>query len=248
MKVTLADAAVHTPFTERVAGLRAMRTLLVEDDPKLGPLLRRALSERGGAADLTRSGSDALWMAKAQHYDAIVLDVMLPGLDGFDTCERLRRDGVWTPVLLLTARDAVADRVRGLDAGADDYLTKPFSLAELRARLRALVRRGAPERPAVLQVGDLRLDPATQRVWRGETEVRLSAKELALLELLMRRPGEVVSRYQLLCHGWDMNYDNRSNVITVHVRHLREKIDRPFGRASIETVRGAGYRLRADGG
>jgi two-component system OmpR family response regulator len=246
--VTPDRAGVHTPFTGRVARLRAMRTLVVEDDPKLGPLLRRALSERGGTADLTSSGSDALWMAKARHYDAIVLDVMLPGLDGFETCERLRRDGVWTPVLLLTARDAVADRVRGLDAGADDYLTKPFSLAELRARLRALVRRGAPERPAVLQVGDLRLDPATQRVWRGETEVSLSAKELALLELLMLRPDEVVSRYQLLCHAWDMNYDNRSNVITVHVRHLREKIDRPFGRSAIETVRGAGYRLRADGG
>ena len=225
-----------------------MRTLVVEDDPKLGPLLRRALSERGGAADLTSSGDEALWMAKAQPYDAIVLDVMLPGLDGFDTCARLRRDGVWTPVLLLTARDAVADRVHGLDAGADDYLTKPFSLAELRARLRALVRRGAPERPAVLEVGDLRLDPATQRVWRGETEAALSAKELALLELFMRRPGEVVSRYELLSHGWDMNYDNRSNVVTVHVRHLREKIDRPFGRSSIETVRGGGYRLRSDGG
>ncbi len=225
-----------------------MRTLVVEDDPKLGPLLRRALSERGGAADLTVSGDEALWMARAQPYDAIVLDVMLRGLDGFDTCARLRADGVWTPVLLLTARDAVADRVHGLDVGADDYLTKPFSLAELRARLRALVRRGAPERPAVLAVGDLRLDPATQRVWRGKTEVALSAKELALLELLMRRPGEVVSRYELLCHGWDMNYDNRSNVVTVHVRHLREKVDRPFGRSSIETVRGGGYRLRADGG
>ena len=225
-----------------------MRTLVVEDDPKLGPLLRRALSERGGAADLTGSGDEALWMAKARQYDAIVLDVMLPGRDGFDTCARLRQDGVWTPVLLLTARDAVADRVHGLDAGADDYLTKPFSLAELRARLRALVRRGAPERPAVLEVGDLRLDPATQRVSRGKTEVALSAKELALLELLMRRPGEVVSRYELLSHGWDMNYDNRSNVVTVHVRHLREKIDRPFGRSSIETVRGGGYRLRSDGG
>lgn len=225
-----------------------MRTLVVEDDLKLGPLLRRALSERGGAADLTASGDEALWMARAQRYDAIVLDVMLPGLDGFDTCARLRQDGVWTPVLLLTARDAVADRVHGLDVGADDYLTKPFSLAELRARLRALVRRGGPERPAVLEVGDLRLDPATQRVWRGEAEVALSAKELALLELLMRRRGEVVSRYELLCHGWDLSYDNRSNVVTVHVRHLREKIDRPFGRSSIETVRGGGYRLRSDGG
>ena len=225
-----------------------MRTLVVEDDPKLGPLLRRALSERGGAADLAGSGDDALWMAKAQRYDAIVLDVMLPGLGGFETCARLRVEGDWTPVLLLTARDAVEDRVHGLDAGADDYLTKPFSLAELRARLRALVRRGSPERPAILEVADLRLDPASQRVWRGEVELALSAKELSLLELFMRRPGEVISRYELLGHAWDMSYDNRSNVVTVHIRHLRDKIDRPFGRSSIETVRGSGYRLSRGGG
>ncbi len=239
---------VHVRFTSEMASLEAMRTLVVEDDPKLGPLLRRGLSERGGTADLAVSGNDALWMAKAHGYDAIVLDVLLPDLDGFATCERLRGDGVWTPVLLLTARDAIEDRVRGLDSGADDYLTKPFSLAELRARLRALVRRGAPERPAVLEVGDLRLDPATQRVWRGTTEIDLSAKELQLLELFMRRPGEILSRYDLLEHAWDMNYDNRSNVVTVHVRHLREKIDRPFGRNTIETVRGLGYRLRVESG
>jgi two-component system, OmpR family, response regulator len=225
-----------------------VRTLVVEDDAKLGPLLRRGLSERGGVADLAVTGEDALWMARAQPYDVIVLDVMLPGLDGFETCARLRSDGVWSPVLLLTARDAVEDRVYGLDSGADDYLTKPFSLAELRARLRALVRRGAPVRPAMLKVGDLKLDPATQRVWRGDVEVDLSAKELALLELFMRRPGEVISRYELLGQGWDINYENRSNVVTVHVRRLREKVDRPFGRCSIETVRGAGYRLRADSG
>jgi two-component system OmpR family response regulator len=225
-----------------------VRTLVVEDDPKLGPLLRRALGERGGAADLSGSGAEALWMAKAQTYDAIVLDVMLPGLDGFETCARLREHGVWTPVLLLTARDAVEDRVHGLDCGADDYLTKPFAIAELRARLRALVRRGSPERPAVLEAGDLRLDPGAQRVWRGRAEISLSPKELALLDLLLRRPGEVLSRYELLGHGWDMNYDNRSNTITVHIRRLREKIDRPFGRSAIETVRGAGYRLRPDGG
>ena len=224
-----------------------MRTLVVEDDQKLGPLLQRGLSERGGAADLATRGEDGLWMAQATRYDAIVLDVMLPGLDGFKTCARLRAKGVWTPVLLLTARDAVDDRIRGLDSGADDYLIKPFSLAELRARLRAIVRRGAPERPALLEVGELRLDPATQRVWRADVEIDLSAKELALLELFMRRPGEVLSRYELLEHGWDMNYDNRSNVVTVHVRHLREKIDRPFGRNSIETVRGSGYRLRESG-
>jgi two-component system, OmpR family, response regulator len=225
-----------------------MRTLVVEDDPKLGPLLRRALSERGGAADLSETGEDALWMAQAQSYDAIVLDVMLPDLDGFETCSRLREQAVWTPVLLLTARDAVEDRVYGLDCGADDYLTKPFSIAELRARLRALVRRGQRERPSVLEAGDLRLDPATQRVWRGRTEISLSPKELALLELFLRRPGEVISRYELLGHAWDMSYDNRSNVITVHIRHLREKIDRPFGRRAIETVRGGGYRFRSDGG
>ncbi|MDX6465233.1 MAG: two-component system, OmpR family, response regulator [Gaiellaceae bacterium] len=225
-----------------------MRVLVVEDDTKLGPLLRRGLSERGSPTDLAATGEDALWMARAHRYDAIVLDLMLPGLDGFETCERLRESGVWTPVLMLTARDAVEDRVHGLDAGADDYLTKPFSVAELRARLRALTRRGPSERPAVLEAGDLRLDPAAHEVYRGETRISLAAKEFALLELFMRRPGEVLSRYDLLEHGWDMSYDNRSNVVTVHIRRLREKIDRPFARQSIETVRGAGYRLRADGG
>ncbi|MHB8469607.1 MAG: response regulator transcription factor [Gaiellaceae bacterium] len=225
-----------------------MRLLIVEDDPKLGGLLRRGLSEHGNAADLATCGEDALWMAKAHDYDAIVLDVMLPGLDGFQTCARLRADSVWAPVLMLTARDAVEDRIVGLDSGADDYLTKPFSIAELRARLRAIVRRGAVERPAIFEVGDLRLDPATQRVWRGEVEIALPNKEFALLELFLRRPGEVLSRYQLLEHAWDMAYDNRSNVVAVHIGRLREKIDRPFGRASIETVRGAGYRMRSDGG
>ena len=225
-----------------------MKVLLVEDDPKLAALVRRGLTENGNATDVAPHGEDALWMARAHAYDAIVLDVMLPGRDGFATCAALRESGVWAPVLMLTARDAVEDRVAGLDAGADDYLTKPFSLAELRARLRALVRRGAAERPTVLEVGDLRLDPATQQVWRGETELRLSSKEYALLELFMRRPGHVLSRFELLEHGWDIGYDNRSNVITVYIRYLREKIDRPFGRHAIETVHGAGYRLRKDGG
>ena len=223
-----------------------MRILLVEDDSKLGPLLVRGLGEGGNAADLATNGTDALWMAKASDYDAIVLDVMLPDLDGFQTCQALRQDGVWTPVLMLTARDAVEDRVAGLDSGADDYLTKPFSIAELRARLRALVRRGAAARPTVLQVGDLQLDPATQRVWRGDVEIPLANKELALLELFMRRPDEVLSHYELLEHAWDMAYENRSNVIPVHIRRLRAKVDLPFGRSSIETVRGAGYRLRTD--
>jgi two-component system, OmpR family, response regulator len=225
-----------------------MKVLLVEDDPKMAALVRRGLTENGNATDVAPDGDDALWMARAHAYDAIVLDVMLPGRDGFATCAALRESGVWAPVLMLTARDAVGDRVAGLDAGADDYLTKPFSLAELRARLRALVRRGTAERPTVLEVGDLRLDPATQQVWRGETELQLSTKEYALLELFMRRPGEVLSRFELLEHGWDIGYENRSNVITVYIRYLREKIDRPFGRRSIETVHGAGYRLRKDGG
>ena len=183
-------------------------------------------------------------MARAVEYDAIVLDIMLPGRDGFDLCLDLRKGGVWAPVLMLTARDSVEDRVAGLDGGADDYLTKPFSFAELLARLRALARRGPVEKPTVLAVGDLSLDPATRRVWRGDTEVALSAKEFALLETFMRRPGQVLSRYQLLEHAWDYEYENRSNVIDVYVRYLREKVDRPFGVESIETVRGAGYRLR----
>jgi two-component system, OmpR family, response regulator len=225
-----------------------VRILLVEDDPKMAALVRRGLTESGNATDVAAGSDDALWMARAHAYDAIVLDVMLPDRDGFATCAALREAGVWSPVLMLTARDAVEDRVAGLDAGADDYLTKPFSLAELRARLRALVRRGSAERPTVLEVGDLRLDPATQQVWRGQTEVRLSSKEYALLELFMRRPGQVLSRFELLEHGWDMGYENRSNVITVYIGYLRKKLDRPFGRRSIETVHGAGYRLRRDGG
>jgi two-component system, OmpR family, response regulator len=222
-----------------------MRVLVVEDDVKMAGLLRRGLVEEGHAADIAASGDDALWMAAAVAYDAIVLDVMLPGRDGFEVCRRLRERGVWSPVLMLTARDAVEDRIAGLDAGADDYLPKPFSFAELLARLRALVRRGAAERPTVLEVGDLRLDPATRQAWRGEQEIRLSAKEFSLLETFMRRPGQVLSRYQLLEHTWDYGYENRSNVVDVYVRYLRDKIDRPFGRDSLETVRGVGYRLRA---
>jgi len=225
-----------------------MRLLVIEDDSKMASLLQRGLTENGNAVDIAARGEDALWMAAAHGYDALVLDVMLPDLDGFATCDALRKAGVWSPILMLTARDSVEDRVAGLDAGADDYLTKPFSIAELRARIRALVRRGAGERPAVMEVGDLRLDPATRQAWRGAEEVRLSAKEYALLELFMRRPGEVVSRLDLLEHAWDIGYENRSNVITVYVRYLREKIDRPFRRRAIETVHGAGYRLRADAG
>ena len=224
-----------------------MRVLVVEDDLKMASLLRRGLLEEGNAVDVARTGDDALWMAGAVEYDAVVLDLMLPGLDGLEVCRRLRESGVWAPVLMLTARDAVEDRVAGLDAGADDYLPKPFSFAELLARLRALARRGAAERPAVLEVGDLRLDPATRQAWRGETELRLSTKEFALLETFMRRPGQALSRYQLLEHAWDIEYENRSNVVDVYVRYLRDKIDRPFSRDSLETVRGVGYRLRSDG-
>jgi two-component system, OmpR family, response regulator len=222
-----------------------MRILVVEDELKMAGLLRRGLLEEGHAADVARTGDDALWMAAAVEYDAVVLDLMLPGLDGVEVCRRLRERGIWSPVLMLTARDGVEDRVAGLDAGADDFLPKPFSFAELLARLRALGRRGAAERPTVLEVGDLRLDPATREVRRGEAEIRLSAKEFALLETFMRRPGEVLSRYQLLEHAWDFAFQSRSNVVDVYVRYLREKVDRPFGRSSLETVRGAGYRLRA---
>ena len=224
-----------------------MRVLIVEDELKMASLVRRGLTEEGHAADVATTGDEALWMAEAHPYDAIVLDVMLPGRNGFETCRALRKAGVWAPVLMLTARDAVEDRVAGLDAGADDYLTKPFSFAELLARLRALVRRGSVERPTVVAVGDLRLDPASRKVWRGKNEIHLSPKEFALLEVFMRRPGQALSRLQLLEHAWDFAYENRSNVIDVYVRYLREKVDRPFGASSLETVRGVGYRLREDG-
>jgi two-component system OmpR family response regulator len=223
-----------------------MRVLVVEDEKKLADLLARGLREEGHAADLADRGEEALWMAHAVPYDAIVLDVMLPGLDGFDVCRRLRNDGVWSPVLMLTARDAIDDRVTGLDAGADDYLAKPFSFEELLARLRALARRAPQERPTVLEVGELRLDPAAHRAWRGDVELDLSAKEFALLELFLRRPGVVLTRSQLLDGAWDIAFEARSNVVDVYVRYLREKIDRPFGRDSIETVRGVGYRLRTE--
>jgi two-component system OmpR family response regulator len=220
--------------------------LVVEDEKKLAGLLARGLREEGYAADLADRGEEALWMAHAVQYDAIVLDVMLPGLDGFDVCRRLRQEGVWSPVLMLTARDAIDDRVAGLDAGADDYLAKPFSFEELLARLRALARRAPQERPAVVEVGELRLDPASHRAWRADVELDLSAKEFALLELFLRRPGVVLTRTQLLDGAWDIAFEARSNVVDVYVRYLREKIDRPFGRDSIETVRGVGYRLRTE--
>ena len=225
-----------------------MRVLIVEDGEKMANLLRRGLARDGMAADIAATGEDALWRTEATEYDAIVLDLMLPGIDGFEVCRRLRGAGVGAQILMLTARSAVGDRVTGLDQGADDYLTKPFAYAELLARLRALFRRGRAERPAELRAGDLRLDPATRRVWRGDQEIELSSKEFAVLETFMRRPGEVLSRFQLLEHAWDYDYENRSNVVDAYVRLLRRKVDRPFGVESIETVRGAGYRLREDGG
>jgi two-component system OmpR family response regulator len=225
-----------------------MRALIVEDEVKMAALLRRGLVEEGYAADVARTGDEALWMARATEYDAIILDLMLPGPDGLEVCRELRQVGIWSPLLVLTARDAVEDKVVGLDCGADDSLTKPFSFAELLARLRALTRRGVTERPAVLEVGSLRLDPATRRAWRGDADIALSAKEFALLEIFMRHAGQVLTRLDLLQHAWDYAYENRSNVVDVYVRYLREKVDRPFGLDAIETVRGMGYRLRADGG
>jgi two-component system OmpR family response regulator len=225
-----------------------VRVLVVEDDLRMAAAIRRGLRFEGLVVDVAGRGEEALLKVDATDYDALVLDVMLPGMDGFETCRRLRAAGIWLPVLMLTARDSVEDRVRGLDGGADDYLTKPFSLAELVARLRALVRRGPVERPTVLQVGSLRLDPATREVWRAEQPIELSAREFGLMETFMRRPGQVFTQPQLLDAAWDLGYEQRSNVVEVYVRYLREKIDRPFGLQSIETVRGVGYRLRKDGG
>jgi two-component system OmpR family response regulator len=222
-----------------------MRVLVVEDEVKMAGLLRRALEEEGYAVDVASNGGDGLWLGTENAYDVVVLDLMLPDVDGFDVCRRLREAGRWSPVLMLTARDAVSDRVAGLDAGADDYLTKPFSLAELLARLRALIRRGGVARPAVLRAGDLTLDPTTHTVRRAGSDIELTAKEFALLEYLMRHVGEVLGRTRLIEHVWDFAYEGDSNVVDVYVRYLRNKIDRPFGRDSIETVRGSGYRLRA---
>jgi two-component system OmpR family response regulator len=224
-----------------------VHVLIVEDEVKMAVLIRRGLEEHGLTADIATAGEHAGAMAAAASYDAIVLDVMLPGIDGFETCRRLRRDGLRVPVLMLTARGAVEDRVAGLDGGADDYLTKPFSFAELLARLRALERRGDSEGPA-LEIGDLHLDRAARRAWRGVTEIELSSKEYALLELFMKNPGHVLSRLQIIEQAWGDDFEHRSNIVEVYIRYLRHKIDRPFGVRSLETVRGAGYRLRKDGG
>jgi len=222
-----------------------VRVLLVEDQTKLARAVQRGLQQEGYAVDVAATGDDGLHLATEVDYDAVVLDVMLPGLDGFEVCRRMRVQGRWAPVLMLTARDGVADRVTGLDVGADDYLVKPFALRELLARLRALVRRGAGERPAVLTVGGLRLDPAAHTVSRDARPVELSAREFALLEFFMRHPGEVVTRTQVLEHVWDFNYEGLSNVVDVYVGYLRRKLEQPFGRPLLRTVRGVGYALES---
>ena len=222
-----------------------MRILVVEDEVRLASLIRRGLRQEGLLADVAIKGEDALWMAASSGYDVVVLDVVLPGMDGIEVCRRLRAERIGTPILMLTARDAVHDRIAGLDAGADDYLVKPFDFGELLARLRALGRRGTAEKGTVLRVGDLVLDPTTRRVRRGEQEVPLTAKEFQVLEVFMRHPDHVLTRYQLLEGAWDAGYEHHSNIIDVYIRCLRDKLDRPFGVESIETVRGAGYRLRA---
>jgi two-component system OmpR family response regulator len=220
-----------------------MRVLVAEDEPKMARILRQGLEEDGYAVDHVGNGVDAVWMARENHYDCVVLDVMLPGTDGFEACRTLRQGGVWSPILMLTARDSVADRVRGLDAGADDYLVKPFSFDEFLARLRALTRRRPAQRPVRLEVADLALDPATKEVRRAGVPIVLTPKEFALLEYLMEHEGEVVSRTRILEHVWDWNYDGLSNVVDVYVRYLRNKVDRPFDVPLIHTVRGAGYLL-----
>lgn len=225
-----------------------MRVLVVEDERSLAEGLRRGLEAEGFATDVAHDGIDGLHMARERAYDAIVLDIMLPGMNGYRVCGALREADVWTPILMLTAKDGEYDEAEALDTGADDYVTKPFSYVALVARLRALIRRGATERPSVLEAGDLRYDPGARRAWRGETEVVLTAREASLLEFLMRRSGEVVSKTEILDHVWDDRFDGDFNIVEVYVRHLRNKLDRPFGRGAIETIRGAGYRLAADGG
>jgi DNA-binding response OmpR family regulator len=225
-----------------------VRVLVVEDEKRLAAGLKRGLEAEGFATDVALDGTDGLWMARENPYDAIVLDIMLPGLNGYRLCAALRDEGNWTPILMLTAKDGEFDEAEALDTGADDYVTKPFSYVVLVARLRALIRRGAGERPAVLEAGDLRFDPGSRRAWRGETEVTLTAREMALLEFLLRRRGEVVSKTDILEHVWDYEFEGDLNIVEVYVRHLRNKLDRPFARNAIETVRGAGYRLAADGG
>jgi DNA-binding response OmpR family regulator len=225
-----------------------MRILVVEDEKRLASGLKKGLEAEGFAADVALNGTDGLWMARENPYDAIVLDLMLPGMNGYRVCAALREDGIWTPILMLTAKDGEFDEAEALDTGADDYVTKPFSYVVLMARLRALLRRGAGERPAVLEAGDLHFDPASRRTWRGETPIELTVREMALLEFLLRHRGEVMSKPEILEHVWDYDFEGDPNIVEVYIGHLRNKLDRPFDRRGIETVRGAGYRLADDGG
>jgi DNA-binding response OmpR family regulator len=226
----------------------AVRVLVVEDEKRLAAGLKKGLEAEGFAADVALTGTDGLWMARENPYDAIVLDILLPELNGYQVCATLREEGVWTPILMLTAKDGEYDEAEALDTGADDYVTKPFSFVVLLARIRALMRRGATERPAVLETGDLRFDPATRRAWRGDVEVELTAREGALLEFLLRRKGDVVSKREILDHVWDYTFDGDPNIVEVYVGHLRNKLDRPFGLSTLETIRGVGYRLADDDG
>jgi two-component system OmpR family response regulator len=225
-----------------------MRILIVEDDAHVADAVSRGLEKEGYAVDVAHDGVDGHWLATENAYDALVLDVMLPGMTGDALCARLRREEVWTPILMLTARNAESDEAGALDAGADDFLAKPFSYVVLLARLRALVRRGATERPQVLHAGDLRLDPAQHRVWRGEQPVPLTPRQFALLEMLMRHRDEVLTKTRLMEHVWDFSFDGDPNIVEVYVRQLRLRIDEPFGRSALQTVRGVGYRLDAAGG
>jgi Response regulators consisting of a CheY-like receiver domain and a winged-helix DNA-binding domain len=224
-----------------------MWILVVEDERAIAAGLRAGLEAEGFAVDVAADGVDGLWMGRENAYDAIVLDLMLPGIDGHEVCRQLREARIWTPILVLTARDEECEEITALDTGADDYLTKPFSHAVLLARLRSLMRRGTQERPAVLTAGDLRLDPASKQAWRGDTEVALTVRELAVLEFLLRRRGEVLSKRAILEHVWGDDFEGDSNIVEVYIRHLRNKLDRPFDRDSIETVRGAGYRVTSHG-
>lgn len=225
-----------------------MRVLVVEDEKRLAASLKRGLEADSFVVDVALDGTDGLWMAQEHDYDAIVLDIMLPGVNGFRICSTLREAGDWTPILMLTAKDGELDETEALDTGADDFLTKPFSHLVLVARLRALMRRGASKRPVELSAGDLRLDPGSRRVWRGEVQLDLTAREAQVLEFLLRHAGNVVSKREILDHVWDYEFEGDSNIVEVYIRYLRKKVDIPFSRAAIETVRGFGYRLAADGG
>ena len=225
-----------------------MRVLLVDDEVRLATALRRGLEAEGIAVDVAHTGTDGLWFARENEYDVLVLDIMMPGMSGYALCRTLRDEGNWTPILMLTAKDGDWDQVEALDTGADDFLTKPFSYPVLLARLRSLVRRGQSDRPVVLEAGDLRVDPASRKVTRGGIPITLTSREFAVLDFLIRRKGEAVTKAEILANVWDFDFDGDPNIVEVYIRHLRNKIDRPFDRAAIETLRGAGYRLDGSGG